>query len=236
MKDKQTFETELATYKHPRSILAEAFRTLRTNLGFAAVNHPFRSVLITSAVANEGKTTTATNLGIVLAQAGHRVLLIDCDLRLPGIHRVFGLGNQQGLTNVLVQQLDPASAAQPGPVPGLSILPSGPIPPNPADLLGSQQMRSLWQGLYEKFDYVIADSPPVLSVTDAALLSSQVDGVLLVIRTARTRIENLQEATAQLKRASARILGVILNKMPQPRYGRGYYYSTYRYTSDELRL
>ncbi|MEW6447640.1 MAG: CpsD/CapB family tyrosine-protein kinase [Bacillota bacterium] len=237
MKDKQqTFEIELATYKHPRSILAEAFRTLRTNLSFAAVKSPFRSVLVTSALAGEGKTTVAANLSIVLAQAGHRVLLLDCDLRLPAQHWVFGLDNRQGLTNVLVKQLDPVTVAQPGPVPGLSILTSGPVPPNPADLLGSEQMRSLWPRLYENFDHLVVDSPPVLSVTDAVLLASQVDGVLLVARTARTRIENLQEAKAQLARAGTSILGVVLNRAPLPRGSQGYYYGAYRYQTEELYL
>lgn len=236
MPGNQSLEIELAAYQQPKSVLAEAFRTLRTNLSFAAVNRPFRSILVTSALTGEGKTTTATNLSIVLAQAGHRVFLLDCDLRLPAIHRVFGLDNAQGLTNVLVQQVDPVAIAQPGPVPGLSILPSGPVPPNPADLLGSEQMRSLWERIYREFDYVIADSPPVLSVTDAALLSSQVDGVLLVIRTARTRIETLQEAKAQLERANARIVGVVLNRVPSPRRSRGYYYGPYSYGTHELRL
>lgn len=228
-------DIRMAAFKYPKSTMAEAFRTLRSNLGFAALNQNFRSVLVTSPLANEGKTTTAVNLSIVLAQAGHRVLLVDCDLRLPAVHRVFELDNQRGLTNVLLQQLKPDETALPGPVPGLNVLPSGPIPPNPADLFGSEQMRRIWPALYEKYDYIVVDSPPVLNVTDAALLSSQVDGVLLVVRATRTRIESLQEAESQLKRANARIIGVILNQTPMSG-SQGYYSYSYRYRAGEPRL
>lgn len=227
----------LSAHKHPRSALAEAYRTLRTNLGFATLDRSCRSVLVTSAGPEDGKTTTTANLGVVLAQAGHRVVVVDCDLRKPKLHELFEVENRRGLTNCLLQNLDPEEVAHGGQVENLTLLTSGPIPPNPAELLGSERVRALWPALLDRYDYVLVDSPPVLAVTDAALLAAQMDGVLLVVRAAATRVEIAREARDQLLKANARIIGVVLNQVQMP--GRDYHYYYYyrrREKEEEVRL
>ena len=214
----------LITQRHPRSAVAEAYRTLRTNLSFASLDHSCRSIMVTSPGPGDGKSTTAANLAIVLAQAGKTVLLVDCDLRKPALHKIFELDNSSGFTNAVVQGRDPAELAQPGPVEGLFVLPSGPLPPNPAELLGSERVRGLWPGLLERFDTVVVDAPPVLAVTDAVLLAAQVEGVILVIWAGAARVEIAQEAKEQLTKASARIIGVVLNKVKVPSRDYHYYY------------
>lgn len=227
----------LSAHKHPRSALAEAYRTLRTNLGFATLDRSCRSVLVTSAGPEDGKTTTTANLGVVLAQAGHRVVVVDCDLRKPKLHELFEVENHRGLTNCLLQNLDPEEVAHGGLVENLTLLTSGPIPPNPAELLGSERVRALWPALLARYDYVLVDSPPLLAVTDASLLAAQVDGVLLVVRAATTRVEVAREARDQLLKANARIIGVVLNQVKMP--GRDYHYYYYyrrREKEEEVRL
>lgn len=226
----------LWAHKHPRSAVAEAYRTLRTNLGFASLDRPCRSILVTSAGPGDGKSTTAANLAVVLAQAGNRVMLVDCDLRKPAQHRIFEVENQRGLTNCLLQNLDPEEVSHRGLAENLALLTSGPIPPNPAELVGSERVRALWPSLLGRYDYVIVDSPPVLAVTDASLLAAQLEGVLLVVR-AHTRVEVVREAKEQLEKASARIIGVVLNqvKMPSRDY-HYYYYYRYREKDEQVRL
>lgn len=230
------YAVSLITHRSPRSALAEAYRTLRTNLGFAAVDHPCRTLLVTSPGPEDGKTTTAANLAVALAQAGNTVLLVDADLRKPSVHKIFQVENVRGLTNCLLLDVDPLSLAVSGPAENLFLLTSGPIPPNPAELLGSAKARALWPGLLERFAYVVVDSPPVLAVTDSSLLASQVDGVLLVIRTT-TRVEIAGGAKDQLLKANARIVGVILNRVKMPSRGyRYYYYYHYRGKEKEVQL
>ncbi|AEG15650.1 capsular exopolysaccharide family [Desulfofundulus kuznetsovii DSM 6115] len=224
---------ELITHKHPRSPVAEAYRVLRTNLGFSGLDRPCRSILVTSAGPEDGKSTTAANLAVVLAQAGNKVILVDCDLRKPTQHRIFEVENHRGLTNCLLQNLDPAEVSKNGLVENLTLVTSGPIPPNPAELLGSGRVRALWPALLERFDYLIIDSPPVLAVTDAALLAAQVDGVILVIRAATTRVEIAQEARDQLLKANARIIGVVLNQVKMPARDYHYYYYYHRREKEE---
>ncbi len=225
---------ELVAVEHPRSAVAEAYRTMRTNLSFAAVDGECRILLVTSVSPGEGKTTTAANLAVTLAQAGSRVLLVDCDLRRPNVHRIFGIDNGGGLTNVLAQGRPLQELLHEGPVSGLKILTSGPIPPNPAELLGSERTRQLWPQLLDDFDYVVIDSPPVLAVTDAALLASQVHGVILVIWAGMQRVDAAQEAKEQLLKANARILGVVLNKVKIP--ARDYHYYYYYRSREEQRI
>ncbi|MCL6560331.1 MAG: CpsD/CapB family tyrosine-protein kinase [Firmicutes bacterium] len=227
----------LITQRHPRSAMAEAYRTLRTNLGFAGLDRPCRSIMVTSPGPGDGKSTTAVNLAIVLAQAGHKVLLMDCDLRKPALHKIFGFDNTRGLTNALVQGRDPLEMTREGPVEGLKVLTSGPLPPNPAELLGSEKMRGLWPRLLENFDYAVVDAPPVLAVTDSVLLSGQVDGVILVAWAGTSRVEVLQDAKEQLVKANARIIGVVLNKVKMPaRDYRYYYYYHSKEKEDTVRL
>lgn len=216
---------DLTAYSKPKSVAAEAYRTLRTNLSFAALDKECRSILLTSVSPSDGKTTTAANLAIVLAQADKRVMLVDCDMRRPMLHKVFGVENKQGLTNCLLQNKRPEEVAVHGLIDNLTIVTSGPIPPNPAEIITSHKITSLWESILESYDYLIIDSPPILAVTDAVLLSNQVDGVLLVVESGGTKIEYAKQAKEQLNRANARILGVVINKVHMRTQDYHYYYA-----------
>lgn len=215
-----------------KSPFAEAFRTLRTNIQFSGVDSTYRTLLVTSSGPGEGKTTTTCNLGVVLAQANNKVLIVDCDLRRPSVHKAFGLNNSTGVTNVLVNDLDPSSLAQETEVPRLHIVASGPIPPNPAELVGSKRMQILLSRARENFDFVLVDSPPVNMVTDAILLSPLVDGALLVIKSSSTRIDHAKEAQDKLEKVGTKLIGVVLNNVDTTS-GYYYYYNYYYYTQSE---
>lgn len=211
---------------NPRSITAEAYRTLRTNIQFYNVGEPMRRLLVTSAGPNEGKSTTAANLAITFAQTGQRVVVVDADLRRPFLHRLFQLSNLVGLTNVMVGSADLDAALLPTAMPGLSVLPTGPIPPNPAEMLGTPRMAELLDQLSEQADIIIIDSPPVLAVTDASVLSPLVDGIVLVAAAGQVNREMAQRAKSQLDAVKARVLGVVLNGVEDDASG---YYSYYYY-------
>lgn len=225
---------ELITYKYPKSSMAEAYRTLRTNLGFASMNEPCRSILFTSTSPRDGKSTIVSNLAVVMAQAGNRVLLIDADLRKPMQHNIFEVDNRQGLTNVLLREVEVDKALHNGLVDNLHVLTSGPIPPNPAEILGSERTEQVLQQLLDEYDYVFIDSPPILAVTDASILSTIVDGVVLVLNYAVTRNDLAREAVDQFKKASARIIGVVLNQVKMDSNDHKYYYY-YSNPDDEQR-
>ena len=216
----------LATLLYPRSGVAEAYRTLRTNVEFAAVDEPIKRLLVTSAVPNEGKTVTAANLAVAFAQGGRRVLLVDADLRKPGVHETFAIDNDAGLTNLLRQDdVRLASIARPSEQKNLDILTAGPHPPNPAELLASQRMRALLPMLSEAYDMVVFDGPPLEAFTDSAVLSSFLDGTLLVVESRRGRLAQVRAAREALAKANARVLGVVLNGLPPKapsEYGRYY--------------
>lgn len=226
-KNQNQRERLLITQENPRSAVAEAYRTLRTNMGFTEMDKPCRTVLITSPHPREGKSTTASNLAVVMAQAGHNVLLVDCDLRKPLQHMIFKVSNQSGLTTCLRGKTTVQEAAHTNISENLSVLTSGPIPPNPSEVLTSEPTRRFWGGLAQQYDYVFVDSPPVLAVSDASILSAQMDGVLLVVNSGNTRIDHAQEARDQLIKANAHIIGVVLNqvKMAKGQYD-SYYYSS----------
>lgn len=224
MKKKENREYELITNESPKSAIAEAYRTLRTNLGFAELDQPCRSILISSTGPMDGKSTTSANLAVVMAQAGKKTLLVDCDLRKPVQHRIFGVHNHKGLTNCLLQHMEVEEAAHQSLVDNLTVLTSGPIPPNPAEILNSERTRSLWPELLKKYEYVFIDAPPVLAVTDAAILSTQVDGVILVVSSAATRKDLAKYAQEQFIKANARIIGVVLNKVKMEKHDYNYYY------------
>ncbi|HKO11607.1 MAG TPA: polysaccharide biosynthesis tyrosine autokinase [Acidobacteriaceae bacterium] len=222
---------ELVTVTDARSSGAEAYRTLRTNLLFSAAVNALRRFVITSPGPAEGKSTTAANLAIAFAQQGHRVLLVDCDLRRSRVHKLFGQPQNPGLTNVLIGGTAPSDAIRPTKVDGLMILPSGALPPNPAELLGSAQMKALLDKLSESYDLLILDTPPLLAASDAAIVSRMVDGALVVVRAGRTERTALQTSVQQLTTVGARILGTVLNDPDAevPKYTRyySYYYNNY---------
>ncbi len=215
----------LITMKHPRSSVSEAYRVLRTNLQFSSLGNPSASLLVTSASPAEGKTTTASNLAIVMAQAGKRVILVDSDLRRPALHKMFGVPIAPGLTNLLVDQsLDVNEVLVHTSVEGLWLLTSGPIPPNPSELLATPQMMELIERLSAQSDIVLCDSPPLLAVADASILAAEVGGTVLVVNAGRTRTELFKRAGETLERVRARTLGVVLNKLSSKQSGDYYYY------------
>ena len=220
---------ELAILSNSQSAATEAYRVLRTNLQFSAIDHPLRTLLITSAAPGEGKSLTTANLAAALAQAGRKVIVADADLHKPRVHRVFHLRNNVGLTTALLDDHPDLDALiQEGPVPNLWVLTSGPLPPNPAELLGSARARELTGQLLERADMVIFDSPPIVALADAVIMSTQTDGVLLVLDVSHTRRDVARRAVEALRRVNARVLGAVLNRMPLQ--GEGYYY--YYYQSD----
>lgn len=216
-----------------RSTRAEALRQLRTNLRFVDVDRPVRTIVVTSAGPNEGKSTTACNLAIVFAEAGKRVVLVDADLRRPRLAQYLNLEGAIGLTNVLVGQTRLEVALQQWGDERVFVLPSGSIPPNPSELLGSRHMTEVLSTLEERFDAVIIDTPPLLPVTDAAVLASTVDGTVLVSRCGRTTTTQARQAADSLKVVGARLLGCVLNMTPT-RGADAYTY--YDYSRPEPRL
>ncbi|MBC7074983.1 MAG: CpsD/CapB family tyrosine-protein kinase [Syntrophomonadaceae bacterium] len=232
MAKKTQREYELISSKSPKSPVAEAFRTLRTNLAFTGMDHSSRSILVTSPSPEDGKSAVAANLAVVLAQAGNRVILVDCDLRKPVQHKIFQVANDRGFTNCLVQAAEIEEAVIKTGVDNLDLLTSGPVPPNPAEILASKHMSNLLEHLLGKYDYVITDAPPLLAVTDAAILATQVDGVILVVRSANTRIDQAREAKNRLLKVNARLLGAVLNQVKVNSYGYQYYYYYYQESDD----
>src|SRR5664279_422739 len=199
-------------YKGSRSPVAEAFRVLRTNLQFAAVDKKLKVILVTSASPNEGKSTVVEYLAQAISQTGKKVMVLDADLISPTLHRYFGIPNQSGLSNLIVGDADSTVFACLKEYPNLSVITTGPIPPNSSELLGSTRMKHLMDRLREEYDVVIMDTPPILSVTDAVVASSLADGVILVVQAGRTRSGDVQHAQEVLEAAHANLLGVVLNR------------------------
>ncbi len=204
-------DSALITLREPSSAAAEAYRTLRTNILFSSLDRPLHTLLVTSTAPNEGKSTTLANLAVTMAQAEQRVLVVDCDLRRPSLHSIFGMPNERGLTSALLEQGEGPLPIQETSVPGLQLLPSGPLPPRPADLLGSRRMGVLIERLRAAADIVLFDTPPVVAVTDAAVLAPRVDGVLLVLQAGHTRRDRARQARQVLEKVKANIVGVVLN-------------------------
>jgi len=225
--DPASAKSPLLSADEPFSHRAEAFRKIRTGLQFVDVDRSNKVILVTSAVAGEGKTSTACNLAITLAEAGKSVLLIDADLRRPRASKYLGLPAGVGLTSVLVGSASLAEATQQwGDL--ISVLASGPIPPNPSELLGSRHMRDLIDGLRQWYDVVVIDGPPVLPVADATVTAAAVDGTILLVRYGRTRREQVQATVNALRSVDAKILGTVLNMVPTGgRDGYYYYYQEY---------
>jgi non-specific protein-tyrosine kinase len=221
----------LQTLLNPRSPAAESYRVLRSNIEFTSVDTPLRTLLVTSSLPQEGKTTTAGNLAVVFAQGGARVLLVDADLRKPGLHGLFRMANQTGLTTLFRDEgATVSSVAQETELDHLKVITSGPLPPNPAELLGSKRWRAILESLKEEADLVILDSPPLQAVTDPALMAAVVDGTVLVIHARKTRRGAVGQGREALAKSGGTILGVAMNKLRQREFDQ-YYYGHYGYYS-----
>ncbi|MGH9554411.1 MAG: GumC family protein [Terriglobales bacterium] len=221
----QGARVELISHFQPKSELAESYRALRTSILLSSLGAPPKVILVTSALPQEGKTTTSINSAIVLAQRGARVLLVDADMRRPSIHRALGLRSRAGLSNLLTGADSGDSLIVPAPqVPNLFVLPAGPPPPQPAELLGSLLMQNYLAQWRKQFDHIVVDTPPTVSVTDAVLLSVQADAVILVIRSGQTTKEALRRARDLLLQVNARVMGVVVNAVDLRGPGSYYYY------------
>ena len=214
-------KSPLIALRDPRAPAAEAYRTLRTNIQFSSLDKPLRTLLATSTAPDEGKSTTLANLAVTMAQAEQRIILVDCDLRRPTLHTLFDLPNETGLTSMILAEDVPPPLQETG-VPGLRLLSSGPLPPRPADILGSRRMEAAIERLRAEADIVLFDTPPVVVVTDAAVLATKVDGVLLVFQAGRTSRERARHARQILEKVKANIVGVVLNNA-EVEQGYGYY-------------
>lgn len=202
----------------------EAYRVIRTSIQFAQAGKELKTLAVTSCTPNEGKSMTVANLAVVLTQAGKSVLLLDCDMRNPTVHKNFGLSNKLGLSSCISMGTALSDAVQKTSIEGLYALTGGVIPPNPSELLGSEQMKNVLQRAKEQYDYVLIDTPPVMPVTDALIVSRFVDGMILVIASAEIKVEMARDVKNQLVNAGANILGVVLNKVRSEHHGYGYYY------------
>lgn len=223
---------DLITHTNPKSPISEAFRILRTNIQFSSLDKPMKTLVVTSSGPGEGKTTVITNLAITFAQTGSKVLIIDADLRRPKIHKMFLQNNIQGLTNVLTGQGDYRKFLLDTKVENLDVLPCGAIPPNPSEILASNTMKQFLAKVREDYSMVLIDAPPVGHVTDAAILSTVVDGTILVAASGGVEIEGIKRAKELLDKVNANILGVVLNKLDKNAQGNYYYYYYYYYGED----
>jgi capsular exopolysaccharide synthesis family protein len=211
----------------------EGYRLLRTNVQFASVDHPPRVMLVTSALPGEGKTTTASNLALAFAEGGRSVVLIDGDLRRPAIHRLFDAPSSRGLTELIVAMYPDGRQYGHEVYRNLSVIPAGPLPPNPADLLGSDRMAHLIDQLRNEFDVVVIDAPPVLAASDAAILSTMVDGAILVIDLHKTKRREIRKARAAIETVNGRVVGIVVNRFKVR--DRAYYYDYSHSYSAEAR-
>ncbi len=224
----------LITHYDPKNPIAEAFRTLRTNLQFASLDRELRSLVVTSGGPGEGKSTICSNLAIALAQAGRHILLVDADLRRPTVHKRFEVPNTIGLTGLIVNGIDGNGdeAFVDSGIENLSLLPSGPLPPNPSEILGSKAMDKVIKALESKFDMVIYDCPPLIAVTDACVLAGKVGGVIMVIELGKAEKDMTRKAISLLRNVKANILGAVVNNV-DINSGYGLYYYYYYYDDDK---
>ncbi|GFM17032.1 hypothetical protein PO1_contig-013-6 [Mycobacterium sp. PO1] len=232
--DKERRKQAAIAYESDNSGIAEAFRKLRTNLQFLAVDNPPRVIVVTSSVPSEGKSTTAINIALALAEAEHRVVLVDGDLRRPMLHKYLDLIGSVGFSTVLSGRVTLDEALQKTRFPGLTVLTSGAIPPNPSELLGSQSARNLLSDLRGRFDYVVVDSTPLLAVTDAAIVAAGSDGVLIMARYGQTKRDQLAHAVRSLESVGAPLLGAVFTMMPtRGSASYSYYGYSYKYENDD---
>jgi protein-tyrosine kinase len=222
LKKSQPLPLTLVLETDPKSVAAEAYRSLRTNLQFSMLEQGCRKLLITSATPGEGKTTTVANLGLAMAQTGGRICLIDSDLRQPSLHDLFGVSNGIGLTVALAEAKSVDQVLVPTKMPNLYLVPSGPLPPNPGELLGSNRMREFVEKLAGQFDTLIFDSAPILSVADTGALAGLSDGVILVLKSGAVPRDMLRRAVEQIEAVKGKMIGVLLSQVDPRR--DGYYY------------
>jgi polysaccharide biosynthesis transport protein len=222
--DRQSFR--LMSHAEPQSLVAEAFRSLRTNIAFARAHSDLRTIVLTSPGPGDGKSTVACNLATIFAQQGQRTLLIDADLRRAVVNETFAIPRSPGLSDLLVGNARLADVAKAVEVSNLFLLPSGQFPPNPSELLGSPAMRDILEQAKTSFDMVVIDSPPVLAVTDSSVISSVVDGTIVVVRVGKTARDAVRRAVAQLRVVNGRVLGAVLNDVD---FRSGVYYGGYGY-------
>ena len=219
---------DLITIQNPKSTVSESYRTLRTNIIFSSPDKKVQTIMVTSSGPSEGKTTIAANLAVIMAQSGKKTILIDCDLRKPRLHKMFGVSNLQGLSNYLINEALIEDVVKQTLVKNLHLLPSGMKPPYPAELLGSKKMEEFLKLLKKLYEYVIIDTPPVGIVTDAQLVSRYADGCLLVISSGEVDHDDAMKAKDLLTKVNAKIIGVVLNKVYES--GKGNYY----YDDDDI--
>lgn len=222
-------DSKLITFIEPKSPISEAYRTLRTNIQFSSFDEDIRVIYTTSALPSEGKSTTSANLAVTFAQGGVKTLLVDCDLRKPNVHKIFGLSNTRGLSNLLVKEQGLEKIIYQSGIENLHILTSGLKPPNPSELLASNKMKEFIEVLKKYYDIVILDAPPVAVVTDAQIISQYSQGGILVVASGESEREVIVKARNLLEKVGSKILGVVLNKA-EKKSGKGYY--NYYYDSD----
>jgi capsular exopolysaccharide synthesis family protein len=222
-------ERDLGVFLDPKSVAAECCRSIRTNILFMSPDRPLRTMVVTSPSPQEGKTTTAINLGVTMAEAGGRVLIIDTDMRRPRLHRSFGVPNQTGISTVIVGKTTLEEAVKRTDVPNLDVLTCGPVPPNPSELLHTDRFRAVLADCAKLYDRIILDSPPTSAVTDPTVLGNLSDGVVLVVKAGETTRDAAMHARRQLAAAKARLFGVVVNAIDfsNPAYGYDYYYRNY---------
>lgn len=209
--------------KNPKSIAAEAYRSLKTNIQYSSFDKEYKTIVITSSNPGEGKSTTSGNLALTLAEGESRVLLVDCDMRKPSMHKNFRVTNTYGIADILLQRkkvMDVAHMYNKN----LSIITAGKVPPNPAEMLGSKAMSAFLEEMKEHFDYIILDTPPVQAVADAQILSTKVDGTIIVVRAGVTKKEDVNDTVNTLKKVNANIIGTVLHAVDNSKNKYYYYY------------
>nr|WP_277601884.1 CpsD/CapB family tyrosine-protein kinase [Macrococcus armenti] len=222
-----TKERKLITHLYPKSTISEQYRMIRSNIMFSGVDNEIKKLVVTSAAPSAGKSTTAANIAVAYAQAGKSVLLIDGDLRKPTVHYTFETKNVFGLSNLITDQINLEQAVQNTEIENLSIMTSGPIPPNPSELLSSQKFKDLIQSFEQYFDMIIIDTPPILAVTDAVIMSTVVDGIIIVTNVETNNKHHLLKAKEVLEKSDVNILGVVLNNVEKSGKDDYYYYEYY---------
>ncbi|SFE84259.1 capsular exopolysaccharide family [Paenibacillus catalpae] len=214
----------LISVVNPRSPVSETYRTLRTNIEFAAIDSALQVIMVSSAGPGEGKSTTIANLAVTYSQSDRKVVLIDADMRKPTAHKTFQISNRFGLSSVISQQSTLQEVIQSTDIPNMDVITAGPIPPNPAEMLASKRMTALLDELRTMYDIVLVDTPPLLAVTDAQIAATKSDGVVLVVDQGRVKRQFAQKAIQNLQNVNARILGVVLNNVKRRSNEEAYYY------------